>query len=88
MQQLMLLEIKKLMQFLLLQVFQQEQLLNLASSVPIKLVPIDGAGAKKLNFKIWFFSQSDIPSGTYENVKTTSTVAVGAQWFTSAKEDE
>ena len=25
---------------------------------------------------------------TYENVKTTSTVAVGAQWFTSAKEDE
>jgi len=62
-------------------------IVELASSVPIKLVPIDGAGAKKLTDKYGFFSQSDIPSGTYENVKTTSTVAVGAQWFTSAKED-
>ena len=63
-------------------------IVELASSVPIKLVPIDGAGAKKLTDKYGFFSQSDIPSGTYENVKTTSTVAVGAQWFTSAKEDK
>jgi TRAP-type uncharacterized transport system substrate-binding protein len=52
------------------------------------LVPIDGAGAKKLTDKYGFFSQSAIPSGTYENVGTTSSVAVGAQWFTSAKEDE
>ncbi len=63
-------------------------IVELASAVPIKLVPIDGAGAKKLTDKYGFFSQSDIPSGTYENVKTTSTVAVGAQWFTSAKEDD
>ena len=63
-------------------------IVELASAVDIKLVPIDGAGAKKLTDKYGFFSQSDIPSGTYENVKTTSTVAVGAQWFTSAKEDE
>ncbi len=62
-------------------------IVELASSVDIKLVPIDGAGAKKLTDKYGFFSQSSIPSGTYENVKETSTVAVGAQWFTSAKED-
>ena len=34
-----------------------------------------------------FFSQSPIPSGTYEGVDEVNTVAVGAQWFTSAKED-
>jgi uncharacterized protein len=63
-------------------------IVELASAVDIKLVPIDGAGAKKLTDKYGFFSQSAIPSGTYENVGTTNTVAVGAQWFTSAKEDE
>ena len=63
-------------------------IVELASSVDIKLVPIDGAGAKKLTDKYGFFSQSSIPSGTYENVEETSTVAVGAQWFTSAKEDD
>ena len=63
-------------------------LVELASSVSIKLIPIDGAGAKKLTDKHGFFSQSSIPEGTYEGVKSTSTVAVGAQWFTSAKEDE
>ena len=68
--------------------FPTGAVVELASSVDIKLVPIDGAGAKKLTDKYGFFSQSDIPSGTYENVKTTSTVAVGAQWFTSAKEDD
>ena len=62
-------------------------LVELASSVSIKLIPIDGAGAKKLTDKHGFFSQSSIPEGTYEGVKSTSTVAVGAQWFTSAKED-
>ncbi|WP_415304061.1 TAXI family TRAP transporter solute-binding subunit [Candidatus Pelagibacter sp. Uisw_090] len=63
-------------------------LVELASSVSIKLIPIDGAGAKKLTDKHGFFSQSSIPEGTYEGVKSTSTVAVGAQWFTSAKEND
>ena len=63
-------------------------LVELASSVSIKLIPIDGAGSKKLTDKHGFFSQSSIPEGTYEGVKSTSTVAVGAQWFTSAKEDD
>ena len=30
---------------------------------------------------------SSSPSGTYEGVDEVNTVAVGAQWFTSAKED-
>lgn len=61
-------------------------LVELASAAEIKLVPIDGAEA--LVEKYGFFAASDIPEGAYEGVGTTSTVAVGAQWFTSAKEDD
>ena len=67
--------------------FPTGAVVELASSVAIKLVPIDGAGAKALTSKYGFFSQSPIPSGTYEGVDEVNTVAVGAQWFTSAKED-
>lgn len=63
-------------------------LVELASAAKIKLVPIDGAGAKALTDKYGFFASSDIPADTYEGVGATTTVAVGAQWFTSAKEDE
>ncbi|MGI9414710.1 MAG: TAXI family TRAP transporter solute-binding subunit [Hyphomicrobiales bacterium] len=63
-------------------------LVELASAAKIKLVPIDGAGAKSLTDKYGFFAPSDIPAGTYQGVDATPTVAVGAQWFTSAKEDE
>ncbi len=63
-------------------------LVELASATPIKLVPIDGPGAEALIEKYKFFSASDIPDGVYEGVDGVNTVAVGAQWFTSAKEDE
>ncbi|WP_299783602.1 TAXI family TRAP transporter solute-binding subunit [uncultured Roseobacter sp.] len=63
-------------------------LVELASAAEIKLVPIDGAGADALVDKYGFFAASDIPEGAYEGVGTTATVAVGAQWFTSAKEDD
>jgi hypothetical protein len=63
-------------------------LVELESAAEIKLVPIDGAGADALTEKYGFFASSDIPEGTYEGVAGTTTVAVGAQWFTSAKEDE
>ena len=63
-------------------------IVELASAVKIKLVPITGAGADALVEKYGFFSASDIPEGAYEGVPATSTVAVGAQWITSAQEDE
>ncbi|WP_394200095.1 TAXI family TRAP transporter solute-binding subunit [Litoreibacter albidus] len=63
-------------------------LVELASAAEIKLVPIDGEGADALTNKYGFFARSDIPAGAYEGVDATPTVAVGAQWFTSAKEDE
>ncbi len=63
-------------------------LVELASATKMKLVPISGANAKALVSKYGFFSASDIPAGTYEGVAATQTISVGAQWFTSAKEDE
>lgn len=63
-------------------------LVELASAAKIKLVPIDGDGAAALTEKYGFFASSDIPDGVYEGVPGVTTVAVGAQWFTSAKEDE
>ncbi|PIV80115.1 MAG: immunogenic protein [Rhodobacteraceae bacterium CG17_big_fil_post_rev_8_21_14_2_50_63_15] len=63
-------------------------IVELASAVKIKLVPITGAGAESLIEKYGFFSASDIPDGAYEGVPATSTVAVGAQWITSAKESD
>jgi len=56
--------------------------------VDIKLVPIDGEAAESLIAEYGFFAQSDIPADAYEGVGATTTVAVGAQWITSANEDE
>ncbi|WP_420863913.1 TAXI family TRAP transporter solute-binding subunit [Algirhabdus cladophorae] len=63
-------------------------IVELASAADITLVPITGPGAEALTSKYGFFAQSDIPGGTYEGIDTVSTVSVGAQWYTSAKEDE
>jgi len=63
-------------------------IVELASAVKIKLVPITGKGAESLISKYGFFSASDIPEGAYEGVPATTTVAVGAQWITSSKEDD
>ena len=63
-------------------------LVELASAADIKLVPIDGPAADALTEKYGFFAKSDIPEGAYDGIATTPTVAVGAQWFTSAKEDD
>jgi len=63
-------------------------LVELSSAADIKLIPIDGAGADSLTEKYGFFSSSDIPDDAYEGVAGVKTVAVGAQWFTSANKDE
>lgn len=63
-------------------------LVELASVAEMKFVPLKGASTSALIEKYGFFSSSDIPAGTYENVDGVTTIAVGAQWFTNAKEDE
>lgn len=63
-------------------------LVELGSAAEIKLVPIEGDGAKALADKYGFFALSEIPADAYPGVPATKTVSVGAQWFTNAKEDE
>lgn len=63
-------------------------LVELAAAADMKLVPIDGDGAKALTEKYGFFSTSEVPEGVYEGVDAAATIAVGAQWFTNASEDE
>lgn len=63
-------------------------IVELASSADIKLVPIDGAGAETLTSKYGFVAQSAIPDDAYKGVKGVNTVAVVAQWITSANEDD
>jgi TRAP transporter TAXI family solute receptor len=61
---------------------------DLASAVDITLVPISGQGAESLTSQYGFFSQSEIPAGTYENLPAVETVSVGAQWLTSRKQPD
>jgi TRAP transporter TAXI family solute receptor len=51
----------------------------------ITLVPLDGPGAEEIIKKYSFFSPDNIPAGTYKDVPAVKTLAVGAQWVTSAK---
>lgn len=53
-----------------------------------ELLPIDGDGAAKLMKDAPFFAKDEIPAGTYKDVGATPTLAVGAQWVTSAKVPE
>lgn len=61
---------------------------ELASAADIKIVPIDGAVAEALTSEYGFFAASEIPADTYEGVAGAGTISVGAQWFTSANQDE
>lgn len=51
----------------------------------IELVPIAGPEVDKLREGAKFFAVDQIPAGTYKDIPAVATVAVGAQWITSAK---
>ncbi len=61
---------------------------ELASSTDVTLVPIAGEEADEIIEDYGFFSADSIPADTYEDVGETATLAVGAQWITSAEQDE
>ena len=62
---------------------------ELASSHKITLVPIEGDAAAAIRAKYPFFAQDMVPGGTYEGVGgDTATLAVGAQWITSASQPD
>lgn len=62
---------------------------ELASQMAITLVPITGDGASAIREAYPFFAEDLVPAGTYEGVAAdTTTLAVGAQWVTSADQPE
>ncbi|KXF75524.1 immunogenic protein [Paramesorhizobium deserti] len=61
---------------------------ELATSTGISLVPISGPKADKLLEEYSFFSKDTVPADTYKGVEETPTIAVAAQWVTSAKQPD
>jgi TRAP transporter TAXI family solute receptor len=51
----------------------------------IEIVPLDGPQADAIRKQYSFFAADEIPANTYKNVGAVKTLAVGAQWITSAK---
>lgn len=62
-------------------------IIELASRAAVTLVPIDGAEAEAIVGAFPFYSVDTIPDGVYKGVGATTTLAVGAQWVTSARAD-
>lgn len=62
-------------------------IIELAERTNIKLVPIRGETADKIVEAFPFYSRDTIPGGTYAGIDATETLAVGAQWLTSADAD-
>lgn len=60
---------------------------ELSTSADITLVSISGPEIDKFIAENSFYSADTIPSGTYEGIDETSTLAVGAQWITNEKQD-
>lgn len=61
---------------------------ELASTIGIDLVPIEGPEAENLIKSYGFFAADEIPDGIYKNVSGVKTVSVNAIWATSTKQAE
>jgi TRAP transporter TAXI family solute receptor len=61
---------------------------ELATSAGITLVPISGPEVDKLIEEYSFFAKDTVPAETYQGVGETPTIAVAAQWVTSAKQPD
>jgi TRAP transporter TAXI family solute receptor len=66
--------------------YPQGTLSELAATNGFDLLAIDGASRDKILAQYKFFAKDKIPDGVYKDVKGVETIAVGAQWVTSAKQ--
>ena len=67
--------------------YPQGAITELAATAGIELLAIDGAGRDKILAAYKFFAADKIPDGAYKDVKGVDTIAVGAQWVTTVKQD-
>lgn len=61
---------------------------DLARTVPIRLLPIDGPEAARLREAYPFFAPASVASGTYQGVPATHTLAIGVQFVVSDDVDD
>ena len=54
----------------------------------IELIPVTGPEVDKMRAQYAFFSPDTIPANTYKGIGEVKTIAVGAQWVTSAKQPD
>jgi uncharacterized protein len=66
----------------------QSAVADLAATVGIELVPIDGPEANKLLQQYSFFGADEIPDDAYKDVSGVKTVSVHALWVTSSKQPD
>ena len=66
----------------------QSAIADLATTVGIDLVPIDGPQAEKLLQQYTFLGADEIPDDAYKGVSGVKTVSVHALWVTSSKQPE
>jgi TRAP transporter TAXI family solute receptor len=59
-----------------------------ATGSGVVLLPIDGPQAEAIRKEYPFFAVDSIPANTYKDVPAVTTLAVGAQWVTSAKQSD
>lgn len=62
-------------------------LTELAATHSFELLAIDGPQAAALKSRFGFFADDRIPDNAYKDIKGVQSLAVGAQWVTSAKID-
>jgi TRAP transporter TAXI family solute receptor len=61
---------------------------ELAATVGVDLVPIDGPEADNLVKQYGFLASDEIPDGVYKNVAGVKTVSVNSIWATSSKQPD
>jgi uncharacterized protein len=64
----------------------QSSIIDLATTVGIDLVPVDGPEAARLLKQYSFFSADEIPDEAYKGVSGVRTIGVHALWLTSVRQ--
>lgn len=59
-----------------------------SSGAGIDLIPVTGPEVDKMLKQYSFFAPDTIPANTYKGIPEVKTIAVGAQWVTSAKQPD
>ncbi len=78
----------KLDAFILIAGYPTSSVSELASTVGVELVPIEGPEVDSLLESQEFFARDVIPEGVYDGIGGTPTLSVGALWLTAAEADE